>query len=200
VSSWALVPIKARSEAKRRLSGALGETARTALVRAMLENVLEALGGCPAIEEIAVVSPERDVLPAAFELLPDPGQGLNFAVEESLRSLAARGAERIVIVAADLPLLSADDIASLVAASSRASVALAPDRSGSGTNALGLTLPTRFRFHFGPGSLPQHLAEAARLGLKPVAVRRPGLAFDVDEPEDVTLLKGYAVPRYGFLD
>ncbi|HXY76081.1 MAG TPA: 2-phospho-L-lactate guanylyltransferase [Steroidobacteraceae bacterium] len=199
MSFWALVPVKARAESKRRLSPILGDEERTALVRAMLGQVLEALAQCRDIEGISVLSPERDLLPADQELLPDGGRGLNDALEGAIETLARRGAKRVAIVFADLPLVTAEDLSSLLAANSPTTIAIAPDRNASGTNALCLTLPTEFRFRFGPGSLVQHLAEAARVGLKPVPVRRAGLAFDVDEPEDVTLLKAYAAPRYRFL-
>jgi len=46
----AVVPVKDLRNAKQRLAGVLGPPARTALFRAMLEDVLEALSGVASLE------------------------------------------------------------------------------------------------------------------------------------------------------
>jgi 2-phospho-L-lactate/phosphoenolpyruvate guanylyltransferase len=76
---------------------------------------------------------------------------------------------------------------------------VAPDHTGSGTNALSLPLPTPFQFKFGPGSFAAHRAEAARAGLSATTVRRAGLACDIDEPADIEALRERRDPRYAFL-
>ena len=65
MSTWALVPVKARHAGKQRLVATLGDEARARLIRRMLDDVLSALAACPAIEGTLVMSPERDTLPAA---------------------------------------------------------------------------------------------------------------------------------------
>jgi 2-phospho-L-lactate guanylyltransferase (CobY/MobA/RfbA family) len=40
-------------------------------------------------------------------------------------------------------------------------------------------------FHFGLGSFAAHRAKATDAGLAPIVVQRPGLAFDLDTPEDL---------------
>jgi len=192
VSCWALVPVKARTEGKRRLSPVLDEDGRICLVRAMLEHVLSVLATCPGVDDIAVLTPERDALPANIRLLPDAGRGVNEALREALQTLGRVGVKRVAIVAADLPLVSPDEVESLVEASQLSGIAIAPDRRGGGTNAVCVTVPTPFEFHFGPGSLVRHVAEAAKLGVTPAIVALPGLAFDVDEPDDLALLKTHA--------
>jgi 2-phospho-L-lactate guanylyltransferase len=64
-------------------------------------------------------------------------------------------------------------------------VGVAPDRLGTGTNGLALSPPGVIGFRFGAGSFAAHRAEAAAAGLEPVIVTRPGLAFDLDTPEDL---------------
>lgn len=196
MSCWALVPVKARGTGKQRLSAVLDAAARSALMRTMVRHVLAELSQCPAIECIAVVTPDRADLPDHVHWLADAGREVNRELRAALDSLAARGVSRVALVAADLPLLAADEVGALIAASAAGKIALAPDRHGSGTNALALSLPTTFQLHFGPGSLVRHAAEAARIGVEAVLVDRPGLAFDVDEPGDLTLLETRAGPRY----
>jgi 2-phospho-L-lactate guanylyltransferase len=194
-----VVPVKARSAGKQRLAEALPAETRTILIRTMLDHVLSVLQETPGIEQVLVTSSDRERLPAAVRLLADAGAGLNGALEAAMAELIARGATRALIVFADLPLLTREDVAALLAAASTADITLAPDHAGTGTNALSLALPTSLRFQFGPGSRTRHFAEAARVGLTAVAVERFGLAFDLDEPADLEKLRSRAHPRYAFL-
>jgi 2-phospho-L-lactate guanylyltransferase len=199
VSTWALVPVKARHAGKQRLSEVLGDAMRVQLVRRMLDDVLATLAACGAIEGTLVMSPERDALAATTQLLDDPAAGMNAALDLALASLQQRGATCVALIAADLPLLTPAEVADLITAARAGGAALAPDARGTGTNAVCLTLPTAFRCRFGPGSFALHQAEAARHGIAAATVARPGLAFDVDETADLAALKAQALERYGFL-
>jgi 2-phospho-L-lactate guanylyltransferase len=72
-----------------------------------------------------------------------------------------------------------------------APVVLAPDRHGTGTNALMLRLGNGpddgrdFAFHFGPGSYALHVDEAHRLGLDVATSLTAGTALDLDTPDDL---------------
>jgi 2-phospho-L-lactate guanylyltransferase len=199
LSTWALVPVKARHAGKQRLAAALGEELRARLVRRMLDDVLAALTACTQIDGTLVMSPERDLLPATWQLLHDPAIGMNAALDLALAELQQRGATCVALIAADLPLLSPAEVTELVAAGRTAEVALAPDARGTGTNAVCLTLPTAFRCQFGPGSFALHQGEAARHGITAATLIRPGLAFDVDEEADLAALNARGLERYGFL-
>jgi 2-phospho-L-lactate guanylyltransferase len=188
MSCWALVPVKARPAGKARLSGVLDASARAALVSAMLDHVLAALRDCAGLTGIAVMTPERNMPPKNVLWLDDVADDVNQSLHAALGMLGARGVRRAAVVSADLPLLAADEVATLIRASEGSGVALAPDRHGTGTNAIALALPSAFCPHFGPGSLALHRAEAAKLGITAATVRLPGLEFDVDEPEDLALL------------
>jgi 2-phospho-L-lactate/phosphoenolpyruvate guanylyltransferase len=196
MSCWALVPVKARGAGKRRLADALDEEARAALVQAMLEHVLAALRRSPAIERIAVMTPDQDSLPADIQWIGDVAQEVNQSLRAALEVLTTRGATRAVVLSADLPFVTAAEVGSLLAASEAPGIALAPDRHGSGTNAVALALPSNFQPHFGPGSLARHVTESARSGLTPAILHLPGLEFDLDDAADLTLLRERADPRY----
>ena len=86
MSSWALVPVKAGGLGKQRLARHLSEAQRGELVRVMLGEVLEALAATAAIQKVLVLSGARGQVPAAIEVLGDPGTGLN----ASLQGAAAR--------------------------------------------------------------------------------------------------------------
>lgn len=72
----AIVPVKRFAAAKRRLAAGIPDERREALVAAMLEDVLEAIGEARAVERTIVVSDEPRAAKAAMqmgaEILPDP--------------------------------------------------------------------------------------------------------------------------------
>jgi 2-phospho-L-lactate guanylyltransferase len=194
--SFALVPIKPRCLCKSRLAGVLDEQQRLALVRSMLARVLEALGRCRCIGPIALVSAERDTVPPQIRLLHDAGAGLNAALHSARRTALSLGARAIVVLPADLPQVTSADIEALVYEGRESGFALAPDEADAGTNALYCSAAvldgaaTAPAFRFGADSRRCHQLEARRVGLTPRLVRRPGLAFDVDTPQDLARLLG----------
>ena len=140
-----------------------------------------------------MISPDEETLAWAAGMgstvvaVPQPEYrlGLNGAIDAGRAWALDRGASAVISLFADLPLIVADDICGLVARME--SVVLGPDRRGEGTNALLLRLAGRgpeFTFAFGEGSLAKHLAEARRLGLSVGVHDAPGIAFDLDTPDD----------------
>ena len=191
VTCWALIPVKGPDGGKSRLAGALDAGERRALAGAMLAHVVAAALQASAISRVWLVGPSRCGIGEDIELLPDPGAGLNPAVQSAFATLAGEGPDRIVpdriiIVHGDLPHVSPQDL-DLLAAAPVGTVAIAPDRHGTGTNALSLPLPAArdFRFAFGVGSCALHTAEAQRLGLRLETIVSQGLEIDIDEPEDL---------------
>jgi len=175
-----LVPVKAFGEAKRRLSPSVDAEHRAALARVMADRVLDAAGPLP----VAVVCDDPGVARWADQrgamVLPEPGRGLNGAVQAGVQRLARAGAAEVMVAHADLPL--ARGLSRLAGFDG---VTLVPDRGEDGTNVMCLPAGTGFRFAYGPGSFGRHQAEAGRLGLGVRVVRDPELSWDVDEPQDI---------------
>jgi 2-phospho-L-lactate guanylyltransferase len=184
----ALIAVKERARCKTRLAGALSDSARLELVRSMLTRVLAAAFAARTVQEVVVVSPERDQIPAEVRVLADTGKSLNNALEQAHNVLGALGCREFLVLPADLPGISSADIDTLVRAGHAGGYAIAPDSSGTGTNALYFTSMQPLRFHFGPDSYSLHLQQARAAGLDPQIVRLPGLAFDLDSPTDLELL------------
>ena len=63
-----------------------------------------------------------------------------------------------------------------------------PDRHGTGTNALVLSPPDAIEPSFGPDSLERHVAAAEAAGVPHRVEEVPGLALDVDTPDDLAAL------------
>jgi len=175
-----LIPVKAFAAGKARLAPTLDRQGRAELSRTMATRVLEAASPLP----VAVVCDDAEVAAWAMEngamALPEPGRGLNGAVEAGVARLAGLGASEVLVAHADLP--RAQGLARLAGFDG---VTLVPDRRDDGTNVVCVPAGALFRFAYGPGSFDRHQAEAARLGLRHRVVREPDLAWDVDVPADI---------------
>ncbi len=187
---FGLIPVKELAQAKARLAPVLDDAARRRLALAVFRDVLAAALACPALDAVAVVTRDEEVLRLAGEAgaegLPEPG-GLNEALTSAAETLVQRNGDRLVVLAADLPLATSDDIAAV--AQARADVAVAPSKDG-GTNALALPLPVgASTFRFGVDSARRHLAGAEEAGLRSLRLDLPNLAFDLDTPEDLAQLR-----------
>ena len=94
----------------------------------------------------------------------------------------------VAVVSADLPLVRAEEVEELIAATPERGIAIARAGDG-GTNAVAMRPPGLVRTHFGePGSCAVH----AGLGIAHVVVDLPGLAFDVDTPADLARMQAAA--------
>jgi len=184
---WVVIPVKPPGEAKTRLSEVLGDDERGRLAQSMLQHVYAAAKGASDDLRIALLGPSRLGLPAEICLLADPGRGLNAAVASALAEVSKQGAERMVVLFADLPRLTSAEVATLANMTGPV-VGIAPDRHATGTNALSLPLPeaARFGFAFGPDSFSRHCAETQRLDLSAEIIRSPGLASDIDMSGDLS--------------
>lgn len=174
-----IVPIKPPGQRKTRLAAALDPEARAALAQDMFRHVMAVLAQVPEAAPL-VLSPR---CPAGWSgaWLPD-----RLPVNAMLGLLRRAEPQRgFAVVNADLPLLRREDIHRLISAASDAGIALAPDGAGTGTNAVALAPGHGIAFHFGPASFAAFLAEA---GARARTVRTPGLATDIDRPEDLAAL------------
>lgn len=200
MTCWIVIPAKAPAAAKSRLAGTLDGTTRERLAEAMLDRVVAAAIAAVGREQVVLVGDARLALPRGIQAITEPGRDLGRALALARAALVPHGASRMVTLAGDLPLLTPQDVSALADLPGEA-IGIAPDRHGTGTNALSLPLPAaaEFRFAFGPGSYARHLAEAARLGLEARTIALPGLARDIDEPADLadaaTLLDQSGVPH-----
>jgi 2-phospho-L-lactate guanylyltransferase len=183
-----IVPHRGLQAAKTRLAPVLDPEERVALARNLLAGVLRVAR--QAADDVVVITPAASLEPIVAEagarLVVQRGLGLNAGLDQARAQAVDDGVEVLAVLHGDLPNLSADDVRSLIAAVAGArGVAIAPDRKGTGTNGLALRPPGIIGFRFGAGSFAFHLEEAESAAVEPAIVRRPGLAFDLDTPEDL---------------
>jgi 2-phospho-L-lactate guanylyltransferase len=193
VSVTAIVPLKALDHAKQRLSGHLSAAQRHALMRDLFVHVVHTCMTAASIDRtLAVVGDDVGLQLARQQgvtAVHDPGDGLNGALRHATAQLPAD--ETSLIVVADLPEVTSEDLDAIVAAGRLTpTVVVAPTRDG-GTGALlrnpGAIVPPAF----GGRSAAAHLAAAQAADVRAGLIVRPGLAHDVDRPAD---LDGYAGP------
>ncbi len=186
----AILPLKGLDQAKQRLREALGAQPRRALVEAMFADVLIALRRTTGLCGILVVSADTVAQRIAegygAEVIDDDQRGHSQAAARGIAHARQAGAERVLLVPGDCPLLDPAELTELITAPAPArSVAIVPDRHGSGTNALLISPPEAFGPAFGPGSRARHEQQARAAGLESRTVAVPSLALDVDTPEDL---------------
>jgi 2-phospho-L-lactate/phosphoenolpyruvate guanylyltransferase len=196
----AILPVKSFTAAKQRLAGLLGAGSRQALAQAMFSDVLTTLRHVPGLDAIAVITADRVAESAALgervQVLRDTEQaGQSEAALIGIRYAQAAGYERALLVPGDTPLLDAGDVVELLGL--EASVAIVPDRHGTGTNALLISPPDAIAPSFGPGSFERHVAAARAAGVEYTVERVPGLMLDIDTPEDLADLSSALEGRRG---
>lgn len=188
-----VLPVKRFAEAKRRLAAGIDDERREAVVAAMLDDVLEAIGAARSIERTIVVSDEPAALESAAgaggEIVPDPGEGGHS--EAALAGIARAeqlGAECVALLPGDCPLLEPRELDRLLTGVPASYIAIVPDRHGAGTNALVLAPPRAIRPAFGEGSCARHVAAAREAGIPFAVENLSSLALDLDTPADVIAL------------
>jgi 2-phospho-L-lactate guanylyltransferase len=188
---WLVVPAKPWAEAKSRLAAAVAEAERVALSRRWLAHLLATAQAVDALAGVAVISrdPVVRTLAAAQGAWPldESGHDLNAALEQARAAIVAAGAEAVLVLPADLPLLTAADLTALCElAQAGDGVVIAPSHDG-GTNALLLRPPFALPYAFGEDSFARHCALAAATRLPCRVYRSPTLAWDVDAPADLAV-------------
>ena len=193
MTTTAILPIKTLDRAKQRLATELDAMPRRSLVEAMFSDALIALRRAKAIDAVLVITPDhvaqRIAAGYGAEVTEDADTGHNDAARRGIERATALGADRVLLVPGDCPLLDPDELDELASRRLRArSVLVVPDRHGTGTNALVITPPGAFEPSFGEGSHDRHLEQARAAGLTAESAPVPSLALDVDTPEDLAVL------------
>lgn len=176
-----LIPVKRFDTAKSRLAEALRADERAALMRELLDHVLRVAAEA-AVGPVTVVSGEPLAL-EGVQWFDDRGLAWNDALAAAMTEVVT---ERIALVlAADLPLVTAKEIHTLVAATPARGIAIGRARDG-GTNAVSMRPPGAYETCFGTAdSAASHERLTWMAGGSAHTFDLPGLAFDIDTPEDL---------------
>lgn len=181
VKTAVLVPVKAFSAAKQRLSDVLSPDERMRLAEWLADRVVAAVGELHTFvacddETVRSWAVERGTTP-----LWGPGLGLNGAVDDGVAQIAALGFEHVTVAHADLPFPAG------LATVARAGVTtLVPDQRRDGTNVLSFPAAHPIAAAYGAQSFGRHLL-AATSDPRHVVEVRPDLrlSLDIDTRSDL---------------
>ncbi len=195
MSLWAIVPVKPLRRGKSRLAGVLSEDERTVLNYTLLGNTLKALSAVPEVEQILVVSRDPAALAMAREfgartVQEDGSPELNTALRRATAVAQVYAARGVLILPADLPLITPRDISEFINHSGKPpEIIIAPDRRQDGTNALLVSPAGLIDYNYGPGSYQRHVQQAQKSGVHVEICPLSSFSLDLDLPEDLELLK-----------
>ena len=196
---WAIVPVKPLRRGKSRLAGTLTDDERAQLNENLLNHTLETLSGLKELEQVLVVSRDPHALTIARKhgarTVREDGQPhLNTALTRATVVAKVHATSGVLILPADLPLLSQTDILSFIErATNPPVVVIAPDRHEKGTNALLMSPAGLIEYDFGDGSYHRHCQRAKKAGARLEIVNLPSLSLDLDLPEDLALLDKFTL-------
>ena len=191
-----LLPVKDPERSKHRLAGLLSPGERTRLVWAMLEDVGAAVRGCRLADRVVVVARDPEVAAYAagngWDLFRETEQvSESRSVDWASRRLEEQGAEAVLRLPVDVPLVQSRDLDALLDPADRGPAAvLVPSRDGLGTNALLRSPPLILPAKFGADSLREHLREARLRGVQALVRKMPRLALDLDLASDLERFLG----------
>lgn len=175
----AVIPFK-KSNAKSRLSSLLLKKEREELAMAMLNDVAGTLVSSGCFELIDILSTSMIEVEGANTVLTE--MGLNEALNEYMGKMSSHKInEPVLIIMADIPLVSIKNIKDIV--STNADIVIAPGRMG-GTNAIFIRHPLSFHVDYYGASFLKHLKIAS--GLHTEIFDSFNISTDIDEVSDLT--------------
>ncbi|TAN33105.1 2-phospho-L-lactate guanylyltransferase [bacterium] len=194
IAGWVIVLVKDFDSAKQRLGPALDPKSRRDLAR---RNASRAIRAAAAAERRLVVAGSDEVAALArqmgVEAIVEPRQeGQNVAAKRGIAHAVEAGAEAILLLSSDLPLVTRKSVSEVLQAGVRLEgpVAVAVPAVGrGGTNALYLRPPDAITLHFGADSLARFRHEAEVRGVNFVIHHSDAMALDLDEPADLARLR-----------
>lgn len=189
---FALLPFRGLTNPKSRLSTQLSEAERAVMALGLLNRAIAAVTGA-GIEKVAVITRDPALQDAGLDpradVLLQETEGLNAAVRQGQRWALSGAADGLLILLPDLPVVEISDIRALVDAATLDGAVIAPDRHGTGTNALLLSPPDAIAPAFGLGSAGRHRRSLALADIPVTDIERRGTHLDLDTPDDYRALE-----------
>ena len=197
----AVIPFK-KNNAKSRLEALLSEKEREEFAMAMLTDVARTLLASRCFDVVDILSTSIIDIKGANIVLTE--NGLNESLNEYLQKMTAHSMkEPVLIIMADIPLVSIKNIIDLTASVS--DVVIVPGRLG-GTNAIFIRDPGSFHVDYYGASFLKHCKIASENNLVLEIFDSFNLSTDIDEisdlPEVLIHGKGYAahlLDKLGFI-
>lgn len=155
----------------------------------MLGDVLTAIRTAKGVDKTIVVSSDPQALQITKRFHAFPfivrRTGLNHALSDTIKWCVSMEAKATLILPADIPLVSSEDINKILDFGRSSSMVICPSRGGNGTNALLLNPPRVTPTLYGQNSFQRYIDEASKRGIRFQVYRSPRIALDVDTVDDL---------------
>ena len=181
--------------ANERLSSVLSQEERTSLAYAMLEDVFSSVAKSSLAEKIAVVTLDKKAMLMADEygfviIDEDKQESESSSVDYALKVCKDLGAESVLVIPGDAPLITETDIDFLLEkVMDHPHVILVPSGDKLGTNAILRKPPDILKSMFGHDSFRKHREQADNKNIPYEIYEIENIALDIDEPADIETLK-----------
>ncbi|MCU0496111.1 MAG: 2-phospho-L-lactate guanylyltransferase [Anaerolineae bacterium] len=192
MSTWVIIPVKPLRLAKSRLAEVLSPEQRQRFAESMFRHVLEVVRQVPLVTGALVISRDQRALTIARDygaktVQESGAPELNTALMRATQIIASWRSDAVLILPADLPMISTDDISGIIKLGQHyeRAVTIATDRNKDGTNALYVRPPGLIQYAYGPGSYQRHAVLARDAGAEVNVYESENLLQDIDLPEDI---------------
>ncbi|MFB0560877.1 MAG: 2-phospho-L-lactate guanylyltransferase [Candidatus Lokiarchaeia archaeon] len=190
-----IIPFKGLVESKSRLVRGISDDLRKRLVMAMLSDVIAAVTSSKKVNYLIVITSdtkiENTVPKNATLLLEERPRGINQAIIDATKYSLSMNAEATLVVPADLPLITPQDIDTIILMGRSKPVVILSSSLTGGTNILFRAPPQIIEPKFGNNSFQAHLKESRKMNIEPKIYSSPGVSLDLDEIEDIKKLMEY---------
>jgi 2-phospho-L-lactate guanylyltransferase len=159
----------------------------------MVEDVFNVLASFAKDPGVAVVSGDSWASQQAkirkFTIIVDTEQvGETAAIEMATTFCGGQGSDFTVVFPADIPLISEDEVRSVIDLMPERGCVIVPAADNRGTNAILRRPFDLIPLRFGNDSFQPHLSAARATGNEVIVRQFPGIGLDVDRPEDLDAL------------
>lgn len=177
------IPIKSFDQSKQRLAKVLKSAQRKKLSKNMFLAILKILKK-NKLQPIVVSSSQEIAEKEENSFFSK--KNLNEALEDAINIYAKKN-EFIVIMHADLPFISNQDLDYLINLIHQQRTFVVPDRFASGTNAVGFKWRNQ-KLLFGKNSYNKFCSYFKKIGADYIKVDLKNISFDLDTEDDLNLL------------
>jgi 2-phospho-L-lactate guanylyltransferase len=190
-----LIPFKSLATAKQRLAEALNAEQRSQLAEAMLRDVLAAASGVRERIDVAIVTGDSRAKQIALEhrflaMEDTRSESETAAIEMATSWAGENGYDTTIVVPADIPLVTADELHRVLDAAPAEGAVFVPAYDRRGSNCIlrrpGSIIPLRF----GNDSFLPHCETMKKTGKELIILEMPGIGLDIDNPDELKMLVG----------
>ena len=188
-----LIPFKSLATAKQRLATALGQQQRSQLAEAMLLDVMTAAAGVADRIDVALVSGDLRAQALArefgFAVIEDTrNESETAAIEMATACCEESGYDTSVVVPADIPLITSDELHRVLDAAPGEGAVFVPAYDRRGSNCILRRPASLIPLRFGNDSFLPHCETMRQTGKQLLILEMPGIGLDIDHPHELEML------------